>query len=394
MGDFNRRSFMATGAAVPLASALGIARSVAAPIGGRAARDLERLRGVVKFTGDGQSLTPLEYSHVLQEILAKREIDPDYYSLGGSVAELEERMAGILGKERAVFLPTGTLANSLAVRIQARGRSRVIVQDDSHLYNDSGDCAQVLSNLSLVPLAHDAGTFTLGDVELVIDRAASGRVNTGIGTIVIESPIRRRRGELFDYGEMQRICRYARDNDIATHLDGARLFMASGYTGISPAEFASHFDTVYVSMWKYFNASSGAILAGPRDLLDDLYHERRMFGGALPEAWPLTAVALHFVDGFEERFAAGVAASRDLIDELDELPGMWVEPVPNGSNIFKLHVEGVDLASFRAAMIGSDVQMPGPASGWPGFFLNVNETLARRPAEETARAFREALAAS
>ena len=148
MGDFNRRSFMATGAAVPLASALGISGSIAAPIGGVAASDLERLRGIVKFTGDGQSLTPPEYLHTLQEILAKGDIDPDYYSLGGSVTELEERMAGILGKERAVFLPTGTLANSLGVRIQARGRTRVIVQNDSHLYNDSGDCAQVLSNLN------------------------------------------------------------------------------------------------------------------------------------------------------------------------------------------------------------------------------------------------------
>jgi len=73
MGDFNRRSFMATGAAVPLASALGISGSAVAPMSGGAASDLERLRGVVKFTGDGQSLTPPEYSHVLQEILAKRD---------------------------------------------------------------------------------------------------------------------------------------------------------------------------------------------------------------------------------------------------------------------------------------------------------------------------------
>jgi threonine aldolase len=347
----------------------------------------------VKFTGDGQSLTPIEYSHVLQAILAEGSIAPDYYSLGGSVTALEQRMAEILGKERAVFLPTGTLANSLAVRILARGRKRVIVQDDSHIYNDSGDCAQVLSNLNLVPLAHDAGTFTLDDVERVIARAASGRVHTGIGALVIESPIRRRLGELFDYEEMKRICRFARENDIATHLDGARLFMASGYTGIPTAEFASHFDTVFVSMWKYFNAPSGAILAGPSELLDDLYHERRMFGGALPEAWPLTAVALHFVDGFEDRFGAGVKAAEALIGELDAMPGMRVEHVKNGSNVLRLHVESSDLQGFRARLAGRGIQMPGPARDWSGFNLKVNETLARRPVEKTARQFREALGA-
>ena len=152
----------------------------------------------------------------------------------------------------------------------------MIVQGESHLYNDSGDCAQVLSDLNLLPLALSGGTFTLEEVEAAIRRAKGGRVQTGIGVISIESPIRRLLGKLFDYEEMKRICAFARAEGIATHLDGARLFMASGYTGITPAEYASHFDTVYVSMWKYFNAPSGAILAGPSVLLDNLYHTRRM----------------------------------------------------------------------------------------------------------------------
>jgi threonine aldolase len=289
-----------------------------------------------------------------------------------------------------VFLATGTLANHLAVRMQANDDHRVAVQYDSHLYNDSGDCAEVLSNLNLVPLAHGRGTFTLTEIEELIERTASGRVTTGLGVIVIESPIRRRLGEMFDYDEMQLICASAREQGIRTHLDGARLFMASGYTGISPREYASHFDTVYVSMWKYFGASSGAILAGPAALLDDLYHPRRMFGGALPGAWPLAAVALHSIDGFEERFSAGVDAAEQLIAALEPVREMRVERIPNGTNIFKLHVTASDLAAYRERVADAGILLPGPQP-WGGFALTVNETLARRSADEIARALIDAL---
>jgi threonine aldolase len=396
----SRRDFVHSGAAVPLAVALGAASegSGFAPEGppqgaSIPSQNVEELQRIVKLWGDGQSLTPPEYGHFLSQILSKGEIEADYYSNGGVVGELETRMARILGKERAVFLATGTLANHLAVRIQARDRIRVLVQKESHIYNDSGDCAQVLSNLNLIPLESTDGTFTLEEVQSAIERAEGGRVRTGVGVISIESPIRRRLGTLFDFGELKRICAFARSEGIATHLDGARLFMASGYTGISPAEYASHFDTVYVSMWKYFAAPSGAILAGPRALLDDLYHPRRMFGGALPEAWPLAAMALHFLDGFEERFAASVAAGEELKPALNGIRGLRAEEIPEGSNIFKLHVDGGDPARLREALQDRGVQLSAPNPNFRGFAAVVNETLARRPVAETVRAFQEAMGA-
>lgn len=383
----SRRTFVHAGAALPLA--LGIRRDRSVPRALATRRDDPA--SLVKLMGDGPSHTPAEYAQLLSSILAEGDIEPDYYSNGGVVEELERRMAAILGKERAVFLPTGTLANHLAVRIQARGRARVLLQQESHLYNDSGDCAEVLSNLNLVPLAPSAGTFTLEEVQALVARSRGGRVPREVGVIVIESPIRRRLGELFDYGEMRRICAFARDEGIATHLDGARLFMASGYTGIGAAEYASHFDTVYVSMWKYFNAPSGAVLAGPGALLDELYHERRMFGGGLPYAWPLAAVALHSLDGFEARFTAGVEAGRTLKPALNELPGLSVEEIPNGSNVFRLRVEGTDTGRLRADLEARGILLPSPSASVGGFVLSVNETLARRPVGETVEAFRRAL---
>lgn len=387
----SRRSFMHSGAVLPLALALDPSGEMSLEGGPDQSREVGELQRVVKLSGDGQSMTPLEYADLLHSIVSQREIEADYYSNGGVVEELEMRMAQLLGKERAVFLATGTLANHLAVRIQAGGRTRVMVQKESHLYNDSGDCAQVLSNLNLIPLAQSGGTFTLEEVESAISRADGGRVTTGVGVISIESPIRRLLGKLFDYEEMKRVCAFARSEGIATHMDGARLFMASGYTGISPAEYAAHFDTVYVSMWKYFNAPSGAILAGPASLLDDLFHPRRMFGGGLPYAWPLAAAALHSLDGFEERFAAGVAAGEELKTALTGIPGFRVEEIPDGSNLFKLHVDQGDPVALRSALREKDILLSGPNPNFNGFAVGVNETLTRKPVEELARAFSEGL---
>src|SRR5207253_706331 len=120
------------------------------------------------------------------------------------------------------------------------------------------------------------------------------------------------------FAEMQRIAAFARDARIGLHLDGARLFLASAYSGIAPRRYAALFDTVYVSLYKYFNAAGGAALAGPRQLLDELYHQRRMFGGSLRQAWPYAAVALHYLDGFGERFERAARTAETLFRALGE----------------------------------------------------------------------------
>ena len=310
------------------------------------------------------------------------------------VASLEARFAALLGKDMAVYLPTGTLANHLALRRLARDGRRVLVQQESHVYNDEGDCAQQLSGLTLVPLAPGRATFTLADVEAELRRVETGRVHTAVGAISIQLPVRRIMGEVFDFAEMQKIAAFARERRIGLHLDGARLFLASAYTGISPATCAALFDTVYVSLYKYFNAASGAILAGPRHLLENLYHERRMFGGGLQQVWPDAAVALHYLDGFPDRYARAVVAADALFVALGQHPRCQVARRPAGTNVVRLHVKGADAAALpellrsRGIMI-SPAQRPSAAGA--DFALLTNESLLRRPATQIIREFTEAL---
>ncbi len=348
----------------------------------------------IHFRSDGVALSPGEYARLLARLAEEHGIAADEFSLGGAVERLEQRMAGLLGKEMAVFMPTGTLANHVAVRLLARRGRRVLVQRESHLYCDCGDCVPELSGLNLVPLAPGRTSFTFDEVTAEAAYEDEGRVRTPIGAISIELPVRRRQGEVFDHAEMQRIIGFARKRGIGLHLDGARLFLAAPYTGIAPAIYTAPFDTVYVSLYKYFNAAAGAILAGPRRLLDGLHHQRRMFGGGLRQAWPYAAVALHYLEGFAERFAEAAAMADQLLLALGEHPGVEVLRSPGSTNVTRLRIDGADAAALpeRLAARGVSIRPPVAASATAAEFeLIANETIRRRPVAQTIADFSVAI---
>ena len=364
-----------------------ITRQVAMP------RD-SREKHLVQFRSDGLGLSPMAYARLLTDIAETRGISEDDYSRDGVVAELEARMAAPLGKETAVFMPTGTLANHLALRLLGRNGRRVLVQRESHLYNDEGDCAQQLSGLNLVPLAPGRTSFTLDEAMAEICGPPEARVAVPVGAISIETPVRRRAGEAFDFDEMRRIGGFARERGIGLHLDGARLLIESVYTGIAPAEYSALFDTVYVSLYKYLNAAAGAVLAGPRALLDGLYHQRRMFGGGLPHVWPYAAVALHYLDGFSERFGKAAAAFDSLLEAVRDHPRVTVNRPPAATNVTLLQVSGKPAAALPQRLLAAGIAIRPAHCILPDgteFALHTNETILRRPIEETVRAFSAAL---
>ncbi len=346
--------------------------------------------GIVELNSDGIPLSPSEFAGLLNELTQKATVTPDAYLLGGEVERLERHCAELLGKERAIFMPSGTLANQLAIRALAKDRHRVVVPEMSHIYNDTGDACQILAGMNLIPLAPGKATFTRAEVEQVLERTAGGRVAAEVGAIVVESPVRRLSGAMVDFEEMKRISTLGRERGIGLHLDGARLFIASAYTGIRPAEYAALFDTVYVSLWKYFNCGIGAILAGPKSLIDGMYHVRRMYGGNLWNAWPAALVAGHYMDGFVDRLTAAVRVSEEFYTALGRQSEFTVERIPNGTNIARIKVRHPDLAVFQRRLAGEGLGFSqAPRDG--GFTVLVNETWNRTTAAALVERFRRAL---
>ncbi|MGE0811820.1 MAG: low specificity L-threonine aldolase [Vicinamibacterales bacterium] len=387
MSALTRRSFVETLGAT---AGLGTLAGAAPAASGAGAPDDSGQDRTVHLGGDGIGLSPVAYASLLNRLTAARDVGEDNYLLGGEIEAFEKEWAALLGKETAVFMPSGTLANHLALRALAGSRRRVIVPEMSHIYNDTGDACQTLSALTLLPLAPGAATFTVADVEAVLARTAGGRVATGVGAIAIESPIRRLSGQLFDWTEAQRIAAFAREHGIGTHLDGARLFIASAYTGIAPRDYAAPFDTVYVSLWKYFNAGQGAILAGPRAVLDGMFHTRRMFGGNLAIGWPAAVVARHYMTGFLDRLKAAIGVSEGLYTGLAGHPKVAIARIPGGTNLTRLTLRG-DGAAVARRLAEAGIRMPAP-SPQGVVTLGVNETWTRRSAPDLVRAFEQALA--
>lgn len=382
MNPINRRGFVGSIGAVVGAGCLPYT-----PLLASTATEPER---VVHTAGDGTGITPREYAALLHRLCQARDVEDDNYLLGGEVEKFEQHWAKLLGKEAAVFMPSGTLANQLALRALAGSKRRVIVPEMSHIYNDTGDACQTLSGQTLMPLAQGGATFTKADVEAVLTRTAGGRVATDVGAIVIESPIRRLSGQLFDWDEARRIAAFARERGIGMHLDGARLFMASAYTGISPAEYSAAFDTVYVSLWKYFNCGIGAILAGPKRVLDGMFHTRRMFGGNLAAGWNAAVVARHFMDGFEGRLKSAVQTSETFYAAMAKHPRLTIERIPNGTNLTRVTFKGVNVAEVGKRLGERGIAMSGPAG--PGTItFAVNETWNRMSAADLIRAFEQSL---
>ncbi len=382
-----RRTFIRSGGV----AAIAITSPLAGFSGNPSITGLKKDRNMVKFTRDGLDLSTREYSTLLNEIVDTNGIEADSYSRFGVVEELEKRMAEILGKESAVFMPTGTLANNIAVRELSGSDDRVIVQAESHLYNDSGDCAQRLSNLNLMTLAPGRATFTIDEVKDAVMRTKKGRVKTGVGVISIESPVRRMDNEMFDFETMKTVTDYARENGVRLHLDGARLFNACVHSGKSPADFASMFDTVYISLYKDFNAASGAILAGTKEFTKDLFQVRRMFGGGMPQVWPFAAVALHYLDSFLNDYSESVKQADVLFGLLEKTPAFKIEKIPNGTNVIKLHINVEDREKFRENLKTRNIIIPSPDKTFKGFKMKINTTLLRSTPEKIAGAFFESV---
>lgn len=352
---------------------------------------------IVDFTFDGVFLSPLEYARKLEEIAGQRNLGRDFYGNGGIVKELEEKMAAITGKEKALFMPSGTMANEFSLRVLSGDKTKVFVQETSHIYRDEGDAAQAVHNKRLIPVAKGKAAITFEELKAAIDYHNQGEVfKSGIGVISIEVPVRRCDAQLVDIKEIRKISEFARANDIKMHLDGARIHLASAYSGISVKEYSSYFDTVYISLYKYLGATGGAILCGEEEVLKQMPHLMKIFGGTVFGAWPYAAVALHYLEGFEDRIQKAVRQSEELFKQLNQLPGLTIRPVPNGTYIHHLlldkSINSRKLSGHLSEKNNIEIySRPEPAGH---ITLRLTETLLNQSNEQIVKAFEAALAAA
>ena len=253
-------------------------------------------------------------SRAMRAAMARAEVGDDQFGEDPSVNRLQARVAEWLGKEAALFMPTGTMVNQVALRTLTQRGDDVIVSRESHaVWHETGASA-ANSGVQFTEIGA-AGLFTVE--EFVAAVKPRGHIILPPTTLVeIENTHNRAGGVVFPQPAAEAICAAARERGIATYLDGARLWNAAVATGRSPADVAQPFDVVGVCLSKGLGAPGGSLLAGPREVVERAVRQRRMLGGAMRQAGVFAAAGLHALDHHYDRLAEDHAHARLIAERL------------------------------------------------------------------------------
>ncbi len=298
---------------------------------------------------DLRSDTVTRPSAEMRAAMAAAEVGDDQFGEDPTVNLLQERMAALLGKEAAIWLPTGTMANQVALRVLTRPGDDVVVSRQCHAVMHEAGASGANAGVQFTEVG-TGGVFTAGD--LIDACKPRGHIVYPPTTLVeIENTHNRAGGIVFPQSEAVRICAEARRRDIATYLDGARLWNAAVATGSRPSQLAAPFDLVSVAFSKGLGAPGGSVLAGPRELFARALRCRRMLGGAMRQVGIFAAAAIHAIENNMDRLAEDHANARRIAEILAGCRRIILDPATVQTNIlvFDLAPEAPDSPAIVAA---------------------------------------------
>ncbi|GBR52201.1 threonine aldolase [Neokomagataea thailandica NBRC 106555] len=341
-------------------------------------------RSVTLF-GDTAPLSPLEQIAYLHEAASDINNPEDLYLKNGAVSALEKQIADLFGKTDAVFFPTGTMANNVAVRLLADEQRLVLTQQDSHLYADESDAAQILSGLNLVPMAPGLVNPSPESVRLEIESWKNRPYPVAVGAISLESPVRRHNGAYIPFKDLEQISSIAGEQKIGMHWDGSRSLLLYGIDNFNLQKTASLFDTIMVSLDKYLGAPTGAMLIGERTNMEKARHLRHLFGGLLHGGWQLALPPLINLPKFQENYLKAQIRAKEVVQLLCNSEGFTLKPINNGSNILPIQISEARLQGLKERLTAADIYARISDDGKMDFYTNLS--ILRRPPAEIARAF-------
>jgi threonine aldolase len=342
--------------------------------------EFDRLRATCTkgISGHGPTSTAALLALIPSDTIA------DTYGAGGVVAELEAEVAALLGKPAAVFCPSGTMAQQMALRVHADARNSRIVafHPECHLDHYEGRGYERLHGLRGREVGNRNRLITMADLEEVAEPLAA---------LLLELPQRDLGGEQPSFDVLAEQTDWARNRGAAAHLDGARLWESAAGYGRPPAEIAALFDTVYVSFYKGLGGIAGCALAGELDVVAQVREWRRRHGGTIYALWPYAASALTALRTRLPLMPSYLAQARAIAVALRDVDGVRVLPDPPQTPMMHLLIrtdaDHVRAAAVRLALDGIRTWRSGVETGDPAilrFELSIGDATMEFSAEELA----------
>lgn len=298
---------------------------------------------------DLRSDTVTRPSPAMRAAMAAAEVGDDVLGDDPTVIRLQERAARLLGKEAALYVPSGTMANQIAIRLHCQHGDDVLASEGAHLATYEAGAAAAIGGVQIRAVG-GAGRFAGADVAAAFQPPGSTQAPTRL--VCVENTHNRAGGAVWTRAALDDVVRAARGLGLALHLDGARLLNAAAATGEDPAALAAGFDTVSLAFSKGLGAPVGSVLAGSRAVLERGRRFRRMMGGGMRQAGVLAAAALHALDHNVERLVEDHANARLLATRLAVTPGLRVDVASVESNIVMVDLEpGLPEAAAVAARL-------------------------------------------
>ena len=292
---------------------------------------------------DLRSDTVTRPTPAMREVMARAPVGDMQYGDDPSLNALEERVAALLGKEASLWLPSGTMANQVALRVLTRPGDDVLVGSEAHsVWHEAGGSA-ANAGVQFTEIG-SGGLFTAADVRRHAKPRNQSVLPLPPTTLVqIENTQNRHGGLVFPQSEVDAVCMAARELGLATYLDGARLWNAAAHCGLSPARLAAPFDLLMVAFSKGLGAPAGSMLAGPKDLIAAAIRQRRMLGGAMRQVGMFAAACDFALTHHMARLADDHANAHLIARRLADCPGVRLSLQRTQTNIVVFELEGARL---------------------------------------------------
>ncbi len=287
----------------------------------------------------------------MRAAMAAADVGDDVFREDPTTRALEERVAALLGKEAALFVPTGTMGNQIALLLHTQRGDEVIVGEGAHLAHFESGAGAAWSGVQFAQ-AGRGGLFQAADVRALVRPGGDMYPRTSL--VCVENTHNRAGGRVFPLQDLTAIAAEARHHHLGLHLDGSRLWNAAVATGAKEAELAAPFDTVNVCFSKGLGAPVGSALAGSRDQVDRARRWRKMLGGGMRQSGVLAAAALYALDNHRSRLSEDHEAATRLATSLARSPSVVIDPTSVQTNIVV-----VKLAAPRAQDVVRAAQQTG-----------------------------------